>query len=142
MICHICKAQATGQCKNCLKFYCEFHGDVLCVDCQSASAVAGSSAPTSGVEDSASASATPTEVVLSTGSTCYACKSPAVGACGMCARFCCGMHLAGTHPFDAAGRTICADCYSQKTTMTAIGCVIGVCIVGFMLLFILGTVAR
>jgi hypothetical protein len=36
MICHVCRNQATGQCKSCGKFYCSDHGDVFCMTCSSA----------------------------------------------------------------------------------------------------------
>lgn len=33
MICHVCRASASGQCRGCLKFYCPAHGDGLCAPC-------------------------------------------------------------------------------------------------------------
>ena len=43
MICYICAKPAAGQCKECLRFYCREHGDVVCEACASKSRDSGHS---------------------------------------------------------------------------------------------------
>src|SRR5262245_7837393 len=124
MICHICQEQASGQCKNCLKFYCPHHGDGVCVRC--AESVA--KRPTAPAPDldvrrpEYRGGGAPPPVVG--GPRCYKCASVACGACAKCGQFYCPAHRGGSSFFDNTrqswfqeGRVLCEDCLQSTNAM-------------------------
>ena len=91
MICHVCGNQASGQCKNCGKFYCPDHGDELCVACAEADAT--------GDQPDVPGTAAP---------PCYACGAPANRACR------CGKFYCGKHGGQSAYGPFCVECYDSR----------------------------
>jgi hypothetical protein len=124
MICHVCQAQAIGQCKSCGKFYCSRHGDVYCVRCAEAVAPAGQKLEPEvafGIDKEASEDAPPA------GPQCYECGEPADRACSRCGRFFCPAH-GGIMALGLGGPVIsfCADCSIRQERQQMIGCLVGI----------------
>jgi hypothetical protein len=105
MICHVCNADAVGQCKNCLKFYCAEHGDVICVACAASSKPSGRAAPACDVARS-------DQPADYTGPTCYACRSPASHACPRCGQFCCSGHFVPGECDNVM--SVCSECRAKR----------------------------
>jgi hypothetical protein len=118
VICHVCEAPASGQCKTCGKFYCPEHGDVVCVRC---AAVSPASAQQQGRTEA--------------GPACYLCAQPAAGACSKCGKFYCSQH-AGNSTF-WTGRAYCTDCYDSFKSLYALQVTVGLAILGLVVLLVL-----
>jgi hypothetical protein len=149
MICHVCREQAVGQCKECLKFYCARHGDGVCVRCGEAIASAPKPPPDLDLRLPEYRPIERREEPGAAGPRCYKCSGVAVGACSKCGQFYCARHRGGSSFFDNTrqgwfqeGRVLCEDCLGSVNTSGMIGCVIALVIMAIMALFFFGNVMR
>jgi hypothetical protein len=139
MICHVCEAQAIGQCKKCNKFYCKLHGDVTCEVCDAA--IQEKRTRTWAENDAwlPESGAPRASAPIYAGPRCYKCTEPASAACAKCGQFYCPAHRGGTSFFDNTnrswfqeGRVLCQDCLKSVDSMGVIGCVIAFVVLGIM----------
>jgi hypothetical protein len=150
MICHVCEAQAIGQCKKCGKFYCKEHGDVTCVVCDAAlQPPPVRRTPDIDVRLPEYGGPRPTAAPIYAGPCCYKCSEPATAACAKCGQFYCPAHRGGTSFFDNTrgswwqeGRVLCEDCRGSVDSMGMIGCVIAAIVAVVGLIFFLGMAAH
>jgi hypothetical protein len=145
MHCHICKADATGQCKQCGKFYCPTHGDVYCVNCRSNQATADEA------EDPIAMIARQArEESLGINSDdpdapprhrCYACGVSAVSTCDRCRNRFCQRHGCGRPtPFRTTTTLICSRCIGRERL---VGLAIGfVLLLGFLAVLLTQVIHR
>jgi hypothetical protein len=124
MICHICHSEAVGQCKDCGRFYCPDHGDIVCVKCRTSTSPPGK----------------PDVMVISdlpkAGPACYLCQGAATGSCPSCGKFYCPEH-GGKDPGPWGGRrSLCDPCHEGVAARGKVGCLIMafVLLIGFLLL--------
>jgi hypothetical protein len=118
VICHVCRREASGQCKTCGKFYCPDHGDVVCVNCATISP----------------ATQEQREGLAKAGPACYLCAQPAVGACSKCGKFYCSQHASNSTFW--TGRAYCADCYDNFMGLYAFQVTIGLTLLGLLALLV------
>lgn len=132
MICHVCKAQASGQCTKCLRFYCPEHGDAICVACRGSSG-RGDDAPVASAAEGDLAS-------TSAGPTCYVCSSRAAHACGLCGRFCCPDHF--VPGWCSTALSVCKDCFRKASERERVGCLIALLVMAIMFVFFLAHIYK
>jgi hypothetical protein len=128
MICHVCRQQASGQCKSCGRFYCPDHGDVLCVKCRSApdaAQSAGAAGETANLPASPAGETPP-------GAACRVCSAPSVGACKKCGKFYCAKHGAET-----MGGPFCTTCYDESVRPRSVVAGIVLILGALFLMFVL-----
>ena len=119
MICHICHSEAVGQCKDCGKFYCSDHGDLVCVKCRGAEKA-------DPFPDLGEPTAWPGPAKA--GPVCYVCQGTTVGACTICGRFYCPQH-GGT---GAGRRGLCEPCQQSQNTRVKVAFAIAAVWLGIM----------
>jgi hypothetical protein len=118
VICHVCEAPASGQCKTCGKFYCPDHGDVQCVHCAAVS-------PSTSEQHQGQVKAGP---------ACYICAQPVAGACSKCGKFYCSRHSSNSSFW--TGRAYCAACYAGFKSLYAVQVTIGLLILAVVALLV------
>jgi hypothetical protein len=126
MICHVCRQGATGQCKNCGKFYCPEHGDVYCVSCRPA-ADRLTGAPRQAAATSGQVGQ-PQPTVASVVPACYACQEPAVGKCDKCGKPFCNRHGEARPRMDFTRTLICSSCMANRVIIVTVFLVLGMLI--------------
>lgn len=119
MLCHVCEAQAIGQCSDCRKGYCAYHGDRVCVLCAEAVALTPSAARPFRVPEPRPHEQDFCLAEYQAGGwggdpredrpRCFRCSAVPVGTCGRCRRYCCRDHRGSGWLY--ADPIVCKGCY-------------------------------
>src|SRR4051794_37400861 len=114
MICHICYCEAVGQCKDCGKFYCPDHGDVVCVKCRTSTSPPDKPLVISDLPEPKA------------GPVCYLCQGTAAGSCTICGKFYCSKHGGKERSLLMMRRGLCEPCHDRMYAREKLFCIFGV----------------